>query len=119
MESTVIHPTKAPTIKSLMTRLRLDKTQAMRVRHLLLVGIYYEGDHYSHSIMRYLENIARNASYLNGVESLYPDRPHIFYVNAGDSYADTLILTAKHTSSNRLLSYSVRIGDIGSILERM
>jgi hypothetical protein len=118
MESTVIHPTKAPTIKSLMTRLRLDKTQAMRVRHLLLVGTYYIDAHYSHAVMRYLSIIAKEAGYLNGVESLYPDRPHIFYVNAGDSYADTLILTAKCDSSNRLRSYSVRIGDIGSILER-
>ena len=47
----------------------------------------------------------------HGTESLYPQREEIYYLNAGDIYAATLIFNA--------FTGTVRIGDIGSVIERL
>lgn len=57
----------------------------------------------------WMEEISKLGDF-SGVESLYPDLPHILYCNAGDSYASTLIFNHQ--------TEQVRIGCIGDILER-
>lgn len=47
------------------------------------------GLHWSHSAAAFLETLNRIGNY-SGVESLYPEKPHLFYLNAGDSYTPTV-----------------------------
>jgi len=48
------------------------------------------GEHWSHAAAAFLETLNRIGNYY-GVESLYPSKPHLFYLNAGDSYPPTVV----------------------------
>lgn len=70
-----------------------DDTAAKTIRTLMREGFetlrgYY---HISHDVVGYLEAIEKHCPFSYGVESLYPDLPDIWYFNAGDTYAETLI----------------------------
>jgi hypothetical protein len=54
-----------------------------------------------------MEGLCRLGDF-HGVESLYPDRPHLFYCNAGDTYATALIFNWR--------TEQVRIGCWGDLV---
>ena len=48
----------------------------------------YDG-HKSHAVAAFLESLADLSGHY-GVESLYPENPCLWYLNAGDSYSSTV-----------------------------
>lgn len=48
------------------------------------------GEHWSHAAAAFLDELNRIGNY-HGVESFYPEKPHLFYLNAGDSYTPTVV----------------------------
>ena len=79
-----------PAVK-LSAQLDLNLDTAKKLRAAIKEGYELERGHYSHSVVEFMERIGKIADFHYGVESLYPEKPHIFYLNAGDTYATTLI----------------------------
>ncbi len=79
--------------EKLAQALMIDSKEAVR---LLCEGPQYDpyGPHPSHAVARWLEAIDALVYWSHGVESLHPDRPDIWYLNAGDTYDTTLIFDA-------------------------
>lgn len=100
-----------PPASKLAADLNLDEDTASRIRAKIKAGYRVErGTHWSHAATAWMEEISKLGDF-SGVESLYPEFPHIMYCNAGDSYASTLIFNHQ--------TEQVRIGCIGDILERL
>lgn len=67
---------------------------AVAVRKAMRAGFERRrGVHVSHDVADYLERVLKACgnSGLYGVESLYPELPDVWYLNAGDPYTETLI----------------------------
>lgn len=81
---------KCPAVPRLVSALNTDEDTAKRIRSYVKAG--YERtphQHPSHDATAFMEGLAKVAEF-HGVESLYPARPEIEYLNAGDSYSATL-----------------------------
>lgn len=85
-----IIPTCPPAAK-IAEYLNLGIDTARAIRKRVKQGIEYDRGHYSHSVCAFMEEIGKLSDFHHGVESLYLEKPHIFYLNAGDTYATTLI----------------------------
>ena len=57
--------------------------------------------HISHDVAAFLEELNRISGHF-GVESLFPSHPHLWYLNAGDSYTATVFYN--HATSNLYIS---------------
>jgi len=99
-----------PPAAKLAAELNLDEDTAALIRAKIKAGYRVErGTHWSHAATAWMEEIATLGDFC-GVDSLYPDLPHIMYCNAEDTYSTTLIFN--HSTAQ------VRIGCWGDIMER-
>lgn len=74
----------------------MGEITAKNVRECIKYGYTVEdGEHESHAIQRRMEIIALAVDRRHDVQSLYPSHPHIWYLNAGDTYATTLIYNSR------------------------
>lgn len=81
---------KCPTTARLIAVLNTDEETALKIRAYVKEG--YERtphQHPSFDAVEFMEGLNKIAEFY-GVESLFPKRPGIEYLNAGDSYATTL-----------------------------
>ena len=113
---------RCPTTKSLREKLCLSHESAKKVRKILKDGPndFFRGRwgmHFSHAIGDMMDKVSEamnskeNHFAFFGYESLYPSRPNIFYINAGETYASTLIYNYETDTA--------RIACIGDIIERL
>ena len=70
-----------------LTSIGVDNPE--QVHHRIKQGFEIGNGHISHSVADFLEEINSLSGHF-GVESLYPERPEIWYLNAGDTYTTTL-----------------------------
>ena len=87
-------PTRTPSVASMQSTLALSTEQAKAVKRLLKRGPEATHGHPSHAIAAWLEqvNVAAGgaANGFFGVESFYPEKPWLWYLNTGDTYSPTL-----------------------------
>lgn len=85
---------RCPSVTTMLkNRIVPDAATAKRVRQYVKTGFEYSrlyDGHISHTLMKWLGPLDKLCETF-GVESLYPEAPHIFYLNTGDSYAATLV----------------------------
>ena len=62
--------------------------------------------HISHDVAAFLEELNRISGHF-GVESLFPSHPHLWYLNAGDTYAATVFYN--------LATNNLYISDLGTV----
>lgn len=67
---------------------------AVEVRTFIKKGFEIGSGHISHYVNDFLSGVNSLAGYF-GVESLYPEKGNIWYLNAGDTYAVTLCYNDK------------------------
>ena len=98
-----------PPAAKIARELHLDDETAEKIRAYIKAGYPSNGRgiHYSHAVMEFMEGLSKLGDF-SGVESLYPEKPHIFYCNAGDTYAPTLIFNWR--------TEQVRIGCWGDLV---
>lgn len=84
-----IVPSCPPSAK-IAEALSVSLDSAKKIRAHLKAGFERTpGTHKSHDVAEFLEPLNALAETF-GVESLYPERPAIWYLNTGDTYAMTL-----------------------------
>lgn len=76
---------KTPSIKTLMERLHVSKKDAEKIKDSMQ----------NKTVMQTL-NLANAFMSGYGVESLYPEYVDFYYVNMGETYANTLCFTGKN-----------------------
>lgn len=91
---------RSPSIKNLIATLQLSPEQAKATKALLVQGpSVLSGEHESHAIARWLERVqaaaggAANGFF--GVESCYPEKGWLWYLNTGDTYSPTICYVDK------------------------
>lgn len=104
---------RSPSSTSLSTGLSIPLPLARSLRAAIRKGYEKDHSHYSHSAREFMNGLGKlleEGGYpYSGTESLYPDYPAWFYLNAGDTYSPTLLFNA--------LTHKARVGCIGDILE--
>lgn len=87
-----------PSVARLVSQLNLGEDQATALRARVREGFdEIPGHHWSHAVADFLEEINKLGEFM-GVESLYPEKPHRYYLNAGDTYSPTLLYNAQTDS---------------------
>lgn len=90
---------KFPPTDQIVSELRITAKQARAMRDLVESDwiTAYEDDtgygrsgHWSHLIVWLMGKLS-DVGEFHGAESLYPEQPNIYYLNAGDTYATTLL----------------------------
>lgn len=80
-----------PPVAKLAAALNIPDEQARAIRAHIKSGYSVpRGEHPSHAVAAFLEPLNKLVE-THGVESLYPEKPSRWYLNAGDTYATTLI----------------------------
>jgi len=81
---------KCPTVARLASALNTDEETALKIRAYVKEGYRATPrQHPSHDAVEFMEGLNKITEF-HGVESLFPKRPGIEYLNAGDSYTATL-----------------------------
>ncbi len=81
-----------PPAAKIASELNLDLETAQKIREKIKAGYRKPyGEHWSHAANAWFEEVGKLGDFNFGVESLYPKQPEIMYLNAGDTYATTLI----------------------------
>jgi len=75
---------KAPSVEKLKKYFKISSVQAHTIRNIAKEGHW-------HLALR----MANDRIGGHGVESLYPEAPHISYVNMGDTYSTTILYNEK------------------------
>ncbi len=91
-----------PPAAKIARELNLDEDTAKAIRERIKKG--YKNP--SHDAAKFMEDLNKLGEFA-GVESCYPKRPELYYLNAGDTYNTTLIFN--------YATGSVRIGCWGDI----
>lgn len=95
-------PVSSPPVSKLVKELGITVEEAKHIKALASQGK-------PKTALKYANDAISRGHYLaHGVESLYPEFPHFYYVNMGDTYDTTLYYDGK----------ALRIGDWGSYVER-
>ena len=99
-----------PPASKIASELNLDEETALKIRAYIKAGYspLPGRNHYSHAAIQFMEGLSKLGDF-QGVESLYPDRPEVFYCNAGDTYAATLIFN-RETAQVRLGCWGDLVG---------
>jgi hypothetical protein len=95
----------------LKNRVVPDAATAKAVRKYVKQGFEYSGTlsgHISHTVTAWLRPLNKMCE-THGVESLYPEAPHIYYLNTGDTYAATLVFND--------VTCNLFVSDLGTIVE--
>lgn len=99
---------RCPTVDSLEQKLNLSHEAALAVRKRAKKGFAVDrGVHWSHAVNSFMDELSRLGEF-SGAESLYPEKPELYYLNAGDTYASTLIYNYNHNT--------IRIGCLGDMV---
>ena len=93
-------PTRTPSVQRLQRELRMTPEQAKAVKRLLKRGPECTPFHHpSHAIAAWLGEINTAAGGVAngffGVESGYPEKEWLWYLNTGDTYSPTLVYIDK------------------------
>jgi hypothetical protein len=85
-------PSSSPSIARLVRDLQVEPEKAPALKRLLKRGPEaVRGCHPSHAVVEWLGECEKYLEGTFGVESCYPEKPWLWYLNAGDTYATTLI----------------------------
>ncbi len=105
-----------PPVSRLVRELSVSEETAKALRERIKRG-YCRADydlprdsHWSHAASLFMAELSRIGEF-HGAESFYPAAPGIYYLNAGETYAATLIF--RHDSA------SIRVGCMGDVYEKL
>ncbi len=104
-------PSSTPSVARLEKELHLSPEQAAAVKKLAKRGPEARrGEHISHAIMEWMGELAKLIENPNGVESCHPEKEWLYYVNAGDTYATTLIYDSRGQGKIRVACWGDHFG---------
>ena len=111
MQRTYYPPSSSPSIARLQSQLQVSPENAPKLKRLLKRGPEnIPGQHPSHAIAAWLRECEAFIEGTFGPESCYPEKEWLWYLNAGDTYATTLIYDNRRQGKVRIACWGDYFG---------